>query len=209
MAALGLALLTFASFVWAVRRLFRADEGMRGGMRAIALGGTASMALHLAALATGPGDGPLAALGLVLYGGALALFWSAAGVTLGRPLSLAFSTDRPAHLVMVGPYAHVRHPFYTAYLLAWIAGALASGEPALWVTVVGMGALYVRAARFEEAKFADSSLAAEYARYREQAGPFWPRARIAARVDGVARAAAGSGETRPAASGAVPPRHGP
>jgi protein-S-isoprenylcysteine O-methyltransferase Ste14 len=173
LAALGLALLTFASFVWAIRRLFVTTGGLRGGMRAIAVGGALSMALHLAAIAAGHA-GPLAALGLVLYGLALALFWSAVGVTAARPLSIAFSTDRPRHLLAVGPYARIRHPFYAAYLLAWIAGTLASGQSWLLLTVAGMGALYVRAARFEESKFAASPLAAEYARYKHRAGMFWP-----------------------------------
>jgi protein-S-isoprenylcysteine O-methyltransferase Ste14 len=174
LAALGLALATFASFVWAIRRLFVATGGLRGGMRAIAGGGAVSMALHLAAIAAGDG-GALAAPGLLLYGVALALFWSAVGVTAARPLSIAFSADKPRHLLAVGPYRRIRHPFYAAYLLAWIAGTLASGEPWLLVTVAGMGALYVRAARFEEAKFAASPLAAEYARYKDRAGMFWPR----------------------------------
>ncbi len=174
LAALGLALLTFVSFVWAIRRLFVATGGLRGGMRAIAAGGAVSMALHLAALAAAE-PGPLAAPGLVLYAVALALFWSAVGVTAARPLSIAFSTDRPRHLLTVGPYARIRHPFYAAYLLAWMAGTLASGQAWLLVTVAGMGFLYVRAARFEEAKFAASPLAAEYARYQRRAGMFWPR----------------------------------
>lgn len=191
-AALGLALATFGSFVWAIRHHFVAAEGFRGGMRAIAAGGAVSMALHLGALALGPGGGYGAALGIVLYGAALGLFWSAVGVNASRPLSIAFSTDTPRHLVTTGPYARIRHPFYAAYLLAWIAGTLASGQPWLLVTVAGMGALYVRAARLEEAKFAASPLAEAYRRYARRAGMFWPRFGRGADAGAVSARAGGS-----------------
>lgn len=175
-AAIVLALATFAGFIWAVRRFFIAPEVPQPGMRAIALGGTVTMALHLAALLGAPPVMPFVeALGVLFYGASLALFWSAVQANRSQPPTLAFSDDEPEHLVTAGPYRLIRHPFYAAYLAAWVGGLLASGHPLLLPTVVGMGALYVRAARLEEAKFADSRLAAAYAAYKRRAGMFLPR----------------------------------
>jgi len=60
---------------------------------------------------------PVYCAGLGLWG------WSAR--TAGsRRLSLAFSDDAPKALITGGPYRIVRHPFYAAYLLYWLAGGL-------------------------------------------------------------------------------------
>ncbi len=176
LAALAAALFTFGSFVWAVQRFFVRAGQPAPGMRAIALGGTVAMATDLLALGLGRGAGAAWHLaGAALFGGAALLFWGAVRANRARPLTLAFSDDRPGHLVTWGPYAWVRHPFYSAYMLAWIAGAVAAAQPLLLGALVGMGALYRAAARREEAKFATSDLARAYAAYRARTGRFVPR----------------------------------
>ena len=176
--ALTLAVATHVSFVWAIRRFFVAPGEPQAGMRAIAGLGAASALLQLAALswrvATPLPFGPFQAVGLALFVVALSLFWAAVWANRPKPLTLAFSADTPQHLVAWGPYRRIRHPFYTAYLAAWIAGAFSAGAPELLLTAVAMGMLYVRAARSEEAKFARSPLANEYAAYRRRTGMFWP-----------------------------------
>ena len=54
----------------------------------------------------------LAAIALLVYGKALALFWSSIYVNRTEPLSVAFNNDQPGHLIAHGPYRHIRHPFY-------------------------------------------------------------------------------------------------
>src|SRR5687767_7646044 len=106
-------------------------------MQTITISGTFSMVAHLAALSfPGTVDGVAGTIGVLLLAASLALFWATVGVNLGRPLSLAFSRDQPAHLVTVGPYKLVRHPFYLAYTLAWVGGTVATAQPALALTVV-------------------------------------------------------------------------
>lgn len=121
--------------------------------------------------------GVLAVVAVVLIGAALWL----AGFTLGthrRPLALWHQTDdAPRHLVTEGPYARIRHPFYTSYLLALVGSALAAPH---WSTLGVLAVLAWRlngtAAREERRFLASSSLGAAYAEYMRRTGRFWPRA---------------------------------
>jgi protein-S-isoprenylcysteine O-methyltransferase Ste14 len=71
----------------------------------------------------------------------------------------------------------VRHPFYTAYILFWIAGGLAAASWAACAATAVMSAIYIHAALREESKFTGSPLSAEYAAYCRTAGFMWPRRR--------------------------------
>ena len=57
---------------------------------------------------------------------------------------------------------------------AFLSGLVGTASPWLLPVVVGNGILYAHAARSEERKFADSSLAAAYADYRSRTGMFFP-----------------------------------
>ena len=76
---------------------------------------------------------------------------------------------------MAGPYGVVRHPFYAAYSLFWVAGWVGSGAWSTAVVALTMFTLYVTAARGEEAGFAASALAEAYRRYQQRTGFFFPR----------------------------------
>jgi protein-S-isoprenylcysteine O-methyltransferase Ste14 len=104
------------------------------------------------------------------------------GVTLAchsEPLSLWHQRiDRPERLVSHGPYAYIRHPFYTAFLAAQLAAFLALPH---WVTAAAGLAAWARlsyTARLEEQNFLASRLAGEYAEYRSTTGRFMPRPRL-------------------------------
>jgi protein-S-isoprenylcysteine O-methyltransferase Ste14 len=114
------------------------------------------------------------ALGALLYLWALGLFWWAIRTNSSARLSAAFSPDLPVHLVEDGPYRYIRHPFYCSYVLAWSAGAIATGRWWLLPTVMVMVVIYLRAATVEEEKFARSSLAAEYQQYRARTALLMP-----------------------------------
>jgi protein-S-isoprenylcysteine O-methyltransferase Ste14 len=104
-------------------------------------------------------------------------------VNHARPLTIAFADDVPMHVVRSGPYRVVRHPFYTSYMLAYLAGLIATASPLLIPVIVCMGTLYTRAASGEEAKFAASALRDEYAVYRHRTGRFTPRLRFVRVLD--------------------------
>lgn len=167
----------FTSFGWAMRRFFLKPSGGVAGMLAIKLSGTAFALLHLYCLLRPPlllfGPEQLYTAALI-YVFSLALFWWALLTNRNKPLSAVFSLDAPVHLVQQGPYRVIRHPFYSAYLLSWLAGVVATGRLWLMLTVAIMIVLYYRAARYEESKFAASALGASYRWYRSRTGLFLP-----------------------------------
>ncbi len=170
-----LLLLCFGSFGWGMRRFFRQPAGSTAGMKLISTCGIVFSVLHLVAvLWPGSVAGLRAPFAALLYLCALALFWWALASNRRNPLSAAFSPDAPAHLVEEGPYRLVRHPFYSSYLLTWIAGVVATANLWLLPTAVIMFFIYFRAAKFEEGKFSTTALAPEYRAFRESTGLFVP-----------------------------------
>lgn len=169
----ALLVVSFGSFAWGMQRFFARPAGTNPGMTAIKLCSTVFLAIHFTALVWPREVNPQAAgAGSGLYVGALLLFWWAIFTNRSKPLSAAFSPDLPRHLVEQGPYRVIRHPFYSSYLVAWLAGVIASGQPWLVVTAVVMTALYTKAALSEEAKFSRSALAQPYELYRARTGLF-------------------------------------
>jgi protein-S-isoprenylcysteine O-methyltransferase Ste14 len=175
-ATFWLAAAAFVLFASSVVFVFVKRGEATAGLTAIKVGALASAAAELAVLWQMPSPSAVrGTAGLLLFAGSLALFGWAARSNRERPLSLAFSRDLPEHLNRRGPYRHIRHPFYVSYVLAYSAGLVASGDLRLLAVVLGMGGLYLWAARAEESKFASSPLAEEYAGYRRTTGMFLPR----------------------------------
>jgi protein-S-isoprenylcysteine O-methyltransferase Ste14 len=112
-----------------------------------------------------------AAIGLA----SLQIFRAAIAASKQARLRFAFDEQKPHGLVVSGPYRHVRHPFYTSYLMFWTGWAIATWTSTAAVPVAIILVLYVLAARMEERNFAHSPLATEYADYRRRTGFFWPR----------------------------------
>lgn len=82
--------------------------------------------------------------------------------------------DAPVEIVTWGPYARVRHPFYTAFLAAFVAAVLVSPGPAT-LAAAGLGALALGiTARREERRLLASPLGPVYARYAGTTGRFLP-----------------------------------
>jgi len=113
--------------------------------------------------------------GLGMYALANGLFWWALAAHGKAHPAFAFIRVAPASLTTAGPYRLVRHPIYTAYLLAWCAGAIITAQPWLLLTVAFMGLFYVSAARQEESTFLTGGMAASYQAYRRRTGMFLPK----------------------------------
>lgn len=113
--------------------------------------------------------------GFVLEGLSLWMFHRTINASRLGALHFAFDTDNPVSLVTRGPYRYVRHPFYTSYLIFW--AGLALGAWSLWAipVLLLMAGLYTVAARGEEAEFARTDMAGDYATYRARTGMFWPK----------------------------------
>lgn len=83
--------------------------------------------------------------------------------------------DAPVELVTWGPYARIRHPFYTSFLLAFAAAVFTFPHVlTAGCLIYGLVVLTIAAGR-EERRLANSGFGAEYRDYMTIAGRFFPR----------------------------------
>jgi protein-S-isoprenylcysteine O-methyltransferase Ste14 len=163
-------------FGWQVvgaARAFRPVEGERGS------GLAGLITLAFVALVAGSGSETvtigLFAVACVALAIALLLFEWARRTVRGYYFSWIFSSDTPTFLCTDGPFAYVRNPFYTSYLLTMAATLLIRGGVYRAAVFLAMVVYFVAAALHEERKFARSTIAADYARYKESTGRFLPK----------------------------------
>jgi protein-S-isoprenylcysteine O-methyltransferase Ste14 len=109
--------------------------------------------------------------------GALLLYEWARRTIMNRRFHIAWSGDVPDAVCRAGPYAFIRHPLYTSYMLAFSAMLAAVLSPWTLAIFAINVALFVHAARADERSIAASALADDYARYKQRVGMFLPRLR--------------------------------
>jgi protein-S-isoprenylcysteine O-methyltransferase Ste14 len=186
-----LLLCCLASFTWGMRSFFLLPARMTLGMKITNVAGTGSALLHFWAIFSARDlSGPLCKIGAATYVFGFGLFWWTVGANRLSPLPACFSPNRHHCLNKRGPYRFVRHPFYCSYLLAWLAGPLATWNLWLLPTLFVLIALYVTAALREESDFAGNPLLArQYREYCNETARFvpnpwklWTRTWIAARL---------------------------
>src|SRR5262249_29768313 len=97
---------------------------------------------------TGAGKVLISWLGVTIAAAGVALaLW--ARVNIGRNWGMPGTQKEGADLVTTGPYAFIRHPIYTGFLLALFGTALTEG-PVLLVAVAVLGSYFIYNARREE-----------------------------------------------------------
>lgn len=165
----------FGSFAWAIKTHFVMSERMPSGMLVISVASFLGMGTFLVTGILFPNTSWIP-LPILLT--SLGIFIWAVLETRKDRLTVAFSEDRPGHLITRGPYRFVRHPFYLSYMLFWLAGAMATSSLLPWLVFVLMAGIYVFAARTEERKFCVSELQDEYREYVAATGMFFPRVRF-------------------------------
>jgi protein-S-isoprenylcysteine O-methyltransferase Ste14 len=144
-------------------------------IRALQDVGVGFAVIHFGGLVVLGSAGPRwAAAGILMYVAATLLFLSALETARGVQLPRTLVDDpMPKALLVTGPFAMVRHPFYIAYSLAWLAAPVATHGPVIALTGVIAVAIYVVAARREEralaAHFGDT-----YQQYRQKTGMVLP-----------------------------------
>ena len=112
--------------------------------------------------------------GIALYVVATLLFLSALEAARRVPLPRTFVDDPlPRALIVTGPFAVVRHPFYVAYSLAWLAAPIATHGPFISVFSVVAIVIYVVAARREE-KLLEDRFGDAYRTYKLGTGMLMP-----------------------------------
>lgn len=161
---------------WSMRCHFDIDvKRMPRGMNMLSMLALASLITMVVLVFLG--RQPLAPLlmALILMIISFVLFWASIQASRNVGLLPAFDEKLPNCLLQNGPYAYVRHPFYTSYLLLWGGWALATWNPIALVPLAALTYAYWTAARSEEQKFAATPMAGEYAAYQATTGRFLPR----------------------------------
>ena len=85
--------------------------------------------------------------------------------------------DAPRSIVTYGAYKYVRHPFYSAFLLALTGALIACPHPATFACLVYTALMLHYTASKEEHKLSHSEFGAEYRHYLAHTGRFVPRLR--------------------------------
>nr|WP_166178405.1 isoprenylcysteine carboxylmethyltransferase family protein [Altererythrobacter segetis] len=116
-----------------------------------------------------------AVAGGALMAAALTLYEWARHTIADRRFHIAWNGEVPEAVCEDGPYAHIRHPIYASYLIAF--AAMLAALPSLWSLAIFLlnASLFVHAARDDERSMAGSDLAPVYARYKRRTGMFLPR----------------------------------
>ena len=114
-------------------------------------------------------------VGLPLNGLGVALFAWTQKQLHGKKLTLMWSSDEPDQLLTNGPFAYVRHPIYTAYILSFCGAAITVQLTYVMISTALVILVYVLLAFFEEDKMQKSALASQYQQYKHRTGMFWPK----------------------------------
>jgi protein-S-isoprenylcysteine O-methyltransferase Ste14 len=96
----------------------------------------------------------------------------------GKFFSYAQSDDTPEFLLTSGPYAYIRNPFYSSYIISYIGAVLLFPNFLTAALASGLILFFVVTAIKEERKFAVSPLAEQYEAYRQRTGRFIPRLKL-------------------------------
>jgi len=171
-----LTIMAIFSFVWVLKSFFQTpDRGaQRGKQLFIALGTIACVSIVLGFFIPGHSVESVVWLGNGLFILALTIFWGAVGAHSVKP-NVAFSKENTLQIVTSGPYSKIRHPFYLAYSLTWIAAVFSTGHWWLLINFLVLGCFYYRAASLEERGFLTGPLASQYQNYRDKTGMFFPK----------------------------------
>lgn len=110
-----------------------------------------------------PNTQPVVAIGVVMALAGFALtFW--ARFTIGRNWSALVALKEQHEFVRSGPYAIVRHPIYSGFILAALGTALVSGELHAFIAVALLAVAWGYKARLEE-QFMSSQFGETYKEY--------------------------------------------
>ena len=154
---------------------FFIDSRHNPRIRALQDVGVAFGVIHFFGLVViGPVGPRWTAAAIAMYVAATLLFLS--GIESARRMHLPrtlVDDEMPKALITSGPFALIRHPFYLAYTLAWLAAPVATHGPFITLTGLLAVATYVVAARREERRL-EAHFGDAYREYRSKAGLIVP-----------------------------------
>lgn len=174
---LSLCLSSLVAFGWGMARFFKRTSRPERRTAWVGLVGLLCAGWHVEAVASTRPVPWRSACAIALYVASLTIFfWAVRTCRRSRTtLTAIFDAQAGPILIQDGPFRLVRHPFYLAYVLFWIAGWVASSSWLSLGAVALMTTVYVMGALAEEAGFRGSPLARTYADYCQRTGFLLPR----------------------------------
>jgi len=114
------------------------------------------------------------ALGVALHLISMFLFGWAVGTSGRKTLGLALNDASSRRLITDGPYALVRHPFYTSYIIFWTSNAIIAVSIFTILPAVLLLLLYILTAHREDKALAQL-FEDEYPSWHSNTGAFFPK----------------------------------
>lgn len=102
------------------------------------------------------------------------LFWTWTQMTLGKEWSPQLQLRKDHHLITTGPYAHIRHPMYTAISGFGLSLALVSAN-GVFVVLAAMVIIGLFLRIPQEEKMLSGEFGEEYQAYVRHTGSMFPR----------------------------------
>jgi protein-S-isoprenylcysteine O-methyltransferase Ste14 len=156
--------------------LWHFGSGAKSGTNLVSIASLLGFAAVTYSIWTQADVQPWAVLGVVLQAFSVFVFGWCIGTSGRRNLSLAGGESRSTRLLVEGPYAVVRHPFYTSYIIFWLGGVAVAFSPFTVASALLMIAIYSRVARREDEVLAQR-FAGEFAQWHDHTGAFIPKLR--------------------------------
>jgi protein-S-isoprenylcysteine O-methyltransferase Ste14 len=169
------ALAAHFSFIWGAIKFFKVDDtGAKLGKKIISTVGSIFVLTHLYFIVVFPNDNHLRLLiAISLYLTAITIFWITVKTYNQKRPSFAYSNELPISINTQGTYKIIRHPFYTSYTLAWLAGSIGTSDWLL-ITLAIMFGIYYVSAKKEEVILSTGNNAELYRDYRRKTSMFIP-----------------------------------
>ena len=117
---------------------------------------------------------PWAVLGVAMQSISVFVFGWCIGTSGRRNLSLAGGDSRSTRLLTEGPYALVRHPFYTSYIIFWVGGIAVACSVFTIASALLMIGIYLHVSRREDEVLA-KRFEGEFAQWHDNTGAFFPK----------------------------------
>lgn len=114
------------------------------------------------------------ALGVAMHATSVFIFGWSVGTSGKKNLGLALNDSSSKKLITDGPYALVRHPFYTCYIVFWFGNVAIVFSPFTILPALALAILYFFTSRREDRVLA-KLFEEEYPGWHANTGAFFPK----------------------------------
>lgn len=165
---------TIPFLLFASAGIWHFGGGHKSGTGLVSLASLLGFTSILYTIWTQDGNYPWPVLGVALQGMSLFLFGWCIGTSGRKNLGLALNENASKKLITEGPYALVRHPFYTSYIIFWIGGVAVASSIATALSALTLVVIYFYTSRSED-KMLARLFENEFPEWHEKTGSFFPK----------------------------------